>query len=52
LITKELYSPVFKEMEEDIFMTYLQNALQNIIKNDQNIFENLTLLSLNKYKEK
>ncbi|AJC92590.1 type VI secretion system protein [Campylobacter subantarcticus LMG 24377] len=52
LITKELYSPVFKEMDEDIFMNYLQNALQNIIKNDQNIFENLTLLSLDKYKDK
>ncbi|WP_246023100.1 hypothetical protein [Campylobacter estrildidarum] len=48
-IIKELYSPIFEEMEENIFIKYLESALQNNIKEDKILFENLTIKALEKY---
>ncbi|HDZ4931208.1 TPA: FHA domain-containing protein [Campylobacter jejuni] len=49
LITKELYTPIFEEMEENIFIKYLEAAIQNNIKEDKILFENLTIKALEKY---
>lgn len=50
LISKELYSPVFEEMEEDIFIKYLESAIKCNIKEEKALFENLTIKALEKYK--
>lgn len=52
LISKELYSPIFEEMEEDMFIKYLQIAIQGNIKDEKVVFENLTIKALEKYKDK
>ncbi|WP_301009205.1 hypothetical protein [Helicobacter sp. UBA3407] len=52
LISKELYSPIFEEMEEDMFIKYLQIAIQGNIKEEKALFENLTIKALEKYKNK
>lgn len=52
LISKELYSPIFEEMEEDMFIKYLQVAIQGNIKEEKALFENLTIKALEKYKNK
>ncbi|MCX2683848.1 FHA domain-containing protein [Campylobacter sp. MIT 21-1685] len=52
LISKELYSPIFEEMEEDMFIKYLQVAIQGNIKEDKALFENLTIKALEKYKKR
>ncbi|WP_181451036.1 hypothetical protein [Helicobacter valdiviensis] len=52
LITKELYSPIFEEMEEDMFIKYLKVALQSNVKEEKLLFENLTLKALEKYRKK
>lgn len=52
LISKELYSPIFEEMEEDMFIKYLQIAIQGNIKDEKVLFENLTIKALEKYKNK
>lgn len=49
LIAKELYSPIFEEMQENAFIKYLEAAIQNNIKEDKILFENLTLKALEKY---
>lgn len=49
LIAKELYTPIFEEMEENMFIKYLEAAIQNNIKEDKILFENLTLKALEKY---
>lgn len=49
LITKELYTPIFEEMEENMFIKYLEAAIQNNIKEDKILFENLTLKALERY---
>ncbi|WP_170999699.1 FHA domain-containing protein [Campylobacter aviculae] len=49
MIIKELYSPIFEEMEENMFIKYLESALQNNIKEDKILFENLTIKALEKY---
>lgn len=50
LLTKELYNPIFEEMEEDMFVTYFKAAIQGNLKNEQHLFENLVLKALEKYK--
>lgn len=52
LIAKELYTPIFEEMEENIFIKYLEAAIQNNIKEDKILFENLTIRALEKYMKK
>ncbi|BDB64029.1 Uncharacterized conserved protein, contains FHA domain [Helicobacter fennelliae] len=52
LISKELYSPIFEEMEEDMFIKYLQVAIQGNIKEEKALFENLTIKALEKYKNR
>ena len=52
LIAKELYSPIFEEMEEDIFIKYLQSAIQGNIKEDKILFENLAIKALENYIKK
>lgn len=49
LIAKELYTPIFEEMEENMFIKYLEAAIQNNIKEDKILFENLTLKALERY---
>ena len=52
LISKELYSPIFEEMEENMFIKYLQVAIQGNIKEEKALFENLTIKALEKYKNR
>lgn len=52
LINKELYSPIFEEMEENVFIKYLRIAIQSNIKEDKVLFENLTIKALEKYKNR
>lgn len=52
LISKELYSPIFEEMEEDIFIKYLQSAIQSNIKEEKALFEKLAIKALEKYKNR
>lgn len=52
LISKELYSPIFEEMEEDVFIKYLQSAIQCNIKEEKALFEKLTIKALEKYKNR
>lgn len=52
LISKELYSPIFEEMEEDIFIKYLQSAIQSNIKEEKDLFEKLAIKALEKYKNR
>lgn len=49
MIAKELYSPIFEEMEENMFIKYFEAAIQNNIKEDKILFENLTMKALEKY---
>lgn len=49
LIAKELYSPIFEEMEEDVFIKYLKIAIQGNIKEDKVLFENLVMKALQRY---
>ncbi|WP_348518133.1 FHA domain-containing protein [Campylobacter sp. CCS1377] len=49
LIAKELYSPIFEEMQENMFIKYFEAALQNNIKEDKILFENLLMKALEKY---
>ncbi|TKX33499.1 FHA domain-containing protein [Campylobacter taeniopygiae] len=49
MIAKELYTPIFEEMEENMFIKYLEAAIQNNIKEDKILFENLTIKALEKY---
>lgn len=49
MITKELYSPIFEEMEENMFIKYFEAAIQNNIKEDKILFENLAMKALEKY---
>ncbi|EBD1690115.1 hypothetical protein FHQ61_09660 [Campylobacter jejuni] len=49
LIAKELYTPIFEEMEENMFIKYIEAAIQNNIKEDKILFENLTIKALEKY---
>lgn len=35
LIAKELYTPIFEEMEENMFIKYIEAAIQNNIKEDK-----------------
>lgn len=51
LISKELYSPIFEEMEEDMFIKYLKNAIQSNVKEEKHLFENLTIKALEKYRK-
>lgn len=52
LISKELYSPIFEEMEEDIFIKYLKSAIQSNIKEEKDLFEKLAIKALEKYKNR
>lgn len=52
LINKELYSPIFEEMEENMFIKYLRIAIHSNIKEDKVLFENLTIKALEKYKNR
>lgn len=52
LINKELYSPIFEEMEENMFIKYLRIAIHSNIKEDKALFENLTIKALEKYKNR
>lgn len=52
LVSKELYNPIFEEMEENIFAKYLQDSIHSSIKNEQTLFENLTIKALEQYKKK
>ncbi|MBK1972231.1 FHA domain-containing protein [Campylobacter sp. 2018MI35] len=52
LISKELYSPLFGGMKNDLFMKYLSAAIKDSIDNDKELFENLSLLALEAYKDK
>lgn len=52
LISKELYSPIFEEMEENMFMKYLKTAIQNNIKEEETLFENLAIKALEYYKNR
>lgn len=52
LISKELYSPIFEEMEEDIFAKYIQVSIHSSIKDEQALFEHLTIKALEQYKKK
>lgn len=52
LIGKELYSPIFEEMEENMFVKYLQSSIHSSIKDDRSLFENLTIKALEQYKKK
>lgn len=52
LINKELYSPIFEEMEENMFIKYLRIAIQSNIEEDKILFENLTIKALEKYKNR
>lgn len=52
LISKELYSPIFEEMEENMFIKYLEAAIQNNIKEDKILFENLSIKALERYMKK
>ncbi|WP_290882822.1 hypothetical protein [Helicobacter sp.] len=52
LISKELYSPIFEEMEENMFIKYLQVAIQGNIKEEKALFENLTIKALERYKNR
>lgn len=52
LISKELYSPIFEEMEENMFIKYLQVAIQGNIKEEKALFENLTIKALERYKKR
>lgn len=52
LISKELYSPIFEEMEEDIFAKYIQASIHSSIKDEQALFEHLTIKALEQYKKK
>ncbi|RDU61953.1 FHA domain-containing protein [Helicobacter sp. MIT 14-3879] len=49
MIAKELYTPIFEEMEENMFIKYLEAVIQNNIKEDKILFENLTIKALEKY---
>ena len=51
LISKELYSPIFEEMEEDMFVKYLKVAIQSNVKEEKHLFENLTIKALEKYRK-
>lgn len=51
LISKELYSPIFEEMEEDMFVKYLKIAIQSNVKEEKHLFENLTIKALEKYRK-
>ncbi|TLD80290.1 hypothetical protein LS70_009260 [Helicobacter sp. MIT 11-5569] len=51
LISKELYSPIFEEMEEDMFIKYLKVAIQSNVKEEKHLFENLTIKALEKYRK-
>ncbi|ARE80296.1 hypothetical protein [Campylobacter helveticus] len=52
LISKELYSPIFEEMEDNAFFTYLKAAIGGNLKEQKHLFENLTMRALSSYKEK
>lgn len=52
LIIKELKSPIFGIMDNDIFMDCLKTALQNSIKENRDLFETLAITALESYKNK
>lgn len=52
LISKELYSPIFEEMKEDMFVKYLKTAIQNNIKEEETLLENLAIKALECYKNR
>lgn len=52
LICKELYSPIFETMSEDMFINYIHSSILANIKEEKNLFENLTLKALESYNNK
>lgn len=52
LISKELYNPLFDGMKNDLFMRCLNSAIKDSINNDKELFENLSLMALEAYKDK
>ena len=52
LINKELYSPIFEEMQDNAFLTYLKAAIQGDMNEQKHSLENLTIRALLSYREK
>lgn len=52
LISKELYNPLFDGMKNDLFMRCLNSAIKDSINNDEELFEILSLMALEAYKDK
>ena len=52
LLTKELHSPIFSEMDDDLFVKYINTAMQNSAKEQKDLFEQITFLALQSYKNK
>ncbi|QWU80752.1 FHA domain-containing protein [Campylobacter novaezeelandiae] len=52
LISKELYNPLFDGMKNDLFMRCLNSAIKDSINNDKELFEILSLMALEAYKDK